>query len=412
LAMSNRRDADVVLIAASLKARQQRRSVREEVSLEERRGDRPPAAYAIPLLVFGLLLSGCYYLIATSAETVAAEIAARLHPGQAASKSGVQGSPFEITNAKFLPSYRPDSIWLVEKKENYELYSNGGRINTAYEVESHPRAYYARSRGAAAQAAELRHEPVGIVFHTSESDIVPFVESNTRLIRTHTQGLIDHVQRRRAYNYVIDRFGGIYRVVADSQAANHAGHSVWGDDEHIYVGLNESFIGICFESTSELGESSNQGDQLTEAQLIAGRALTAILRSRYQIEDANCTTHALVSVNPGNMMVAYHRDWMRNFPFEAMGLSDKYRVALASITEFGFDCDLPLLRKLGEDVWPGVAPAQAEFKERAQREETSLDLLRHSLRDRYLAEIDMERQLHQSSPIAEADQASSESPRP
>jgi hypothetical protein len=92
-----------------------------------------------------------------------------------------------------------------------------------------------------------------------------------------------------------------------------------------------------------------------------------------------------------------------------MGLSDKYRVALASITEFGFDCDLPLLRKLGQDVWPGVAPAQAEFKERAQREETSLDLLRHSLRERYLAEIEMERQLHQSSPTAEADQASSES---
>jgi hypothetical protein len=206
---------------------------------------------------------------------------------------------------------------------------------------------------------------------------------------------------------VIDRFGGIYRVVADDQAANHAGHSVWGDDKHIYVGLNESFIGICFESTSLPGESD---DRLTEAQLIAGRALTAILRSRYQIEDANCTTHALVSVNPGNMMVAYHRDWMRDFPFEAMGLSDKYRVALASITEFGFDCDLPLLRKLGQDVWPGVAPAQAEFKERAQREETSLDLLRHSLRERYLAEIEMERQLHQSSPTAEADQASSESP--
>ena len=408
MAMSNRRDAEVVLIAASLKARQQRRPVREEIPVEERRVERPPSAgYAVMLLVSGLLLSGCYYLIATSAGTLAAGLVARLHPSAGlSSRSGTPGSLFDVTNAKFLPGYRPDSIWLVEKKENYELYSNGGRINTAYEVESHPRAYYARSRGAAAEAAQLRHEPVGIVFHTSESDIVPFVESNTRLIRTRTQGLIEHVQRRRAYNYVIDRFGGIYRVVPDDQAANHAGHSVWGDDQHIYVGLNESFIGICFESTSLPGESD---DQLTEAQLIAGRALTAILRSRYQIDDANCTTHAPVSVNPGNMMVAYHRDWMRDFPFEAMGLSDKYRVALASITEFGFDCDLPLLRKLGRDVWPGVAPAQAEFKQRAQREETSLDLLRHSLRDRYLAEIEMERQLHHSSPTAEADQASSES---
>src|SRR5262249_24998600 len=171
--MSNRRDAEVVIIAANLKARQQGRPPSKEAR-QERHEDRPPSpAYAVLLLAFGCLLAGCYYLIAISADTIAARLVARLHQSaQAAGRLSSQSTQSDITNAKFLPGYRPDSIWLVEKKENYELYSNGGRINTAYEVESHARAYYARLRGSANESGELRHDPVGIVFHTSESDIV------------------------------------------------------------------------------------------------------------------------------------------------------------------------------------------------------------------------------------------------
>ena len=73
------------------------------------------------------------------------------------------------------------------------------------------------------------------------------------------------------------------------------------------------------------------GEQLTEAQVLAGRLLTQVLRSRYRIDDANCTAHGLVSVNPSSGRIAFHHDWARGFPFEAMGLSDKYAVAHANV---------------------------------------------------------------------------------
>ena len=41
------------------------------------------------------------------------------------------------------------------------------------------------------------------------------------------QRLLRYVQQNRLYHYVIDRFGRVYRVVAEESKANHAGHSVW-----------------------------------------------------------------------------------------------------------------------------------------------------------------------------------------
>jgi len=355
---------------------------------------------AAKLSAVAAVLAGFYLLVIFSAGPVTGYLADRFRPRPRAALvlPGRVGAP-AVAGARYLPSYEPAKIWLVEQKEGYEKYSNGGRIVTTYETESHPRSYYARVRGAEPDVAEVQETPVGIVYHTSESDIVPFTADNNGLMKTRTQGLLEHVQRSKCYNYVIDRFGEIYRVVRDDHAAAHAGHSVWADDERFYVGLNESFIGICFESSSA---ADALDEQLTEAQLIAGRALTAVLRSKYGIKDLNCTTHALVSVNPQNMMIALHRDWVRNFPFEAMGLSDKYLVPLASITEFGFWCDTALLRQLGGAVWPGAAKAQEQFRQRAGREQTSAGELRRRLRERYLAEFNLERQLRFPSPVETA----------
>ena len=57
------------------------------------------------------------------------------------------------------------------------------------------------------------------------------------------ESLLEYVRRKHAYHYLIDRFGRVYRVVAESDTANHAGYSVWADDEWFYVNLNESFLG-------------------------------------------------------------------------------------------------------------------------------------------------------------------------
>ena len=198
------------------------------------------------------------------------------------------------------------------------------------------------------------------------------------------------MRQHKSYNYVIDRFGQIYRVVRDTEAANHAGHSIWADSVNVYVGLNESFLGVCFESSSDV---QAEGEQLTEAQLIAGRLLTAVLRSRYRIDDANCVTHGLVSVDPSNMLIGYHHDWVSNFPFEALGLSNKYEIAPASVSEFGFTYDGRIVKKFGGFVWPGVRKAEEEFARRIEQSNISPAEMRRAGGDLYRAQLGLTRKL-------------------
>ncbi|HYY59539.1 MAG TPA: peptidoglycan recognition family protein [Pyrinomonadaceae bacterium] len=308
---------------------------------------------------------------------------------------------------KYLPDYRPEKVWLVERTDSYERYSNGGRIMTGYETGTRARGYYQIQRSAnltaAAGSSSPHREPVGILYHTSESDLIPFTAANNTTIETRTRELLEYVQRHKSYNYLIDRYGQIYRIVRDDQVADHAGHSIWADQQNIYVGLNESFLGVSFETRTEAGAD----EQLTEAQLIAGRLLTAILRSRYQIDDTNCVTHGLVSVNPGNMLIGYHHDWVRNFPFEAMGLSDKYKVAPASVSEFGFTYDGELVARLGGVMWPGVEAAQGEFQRRADKAGLKPEDLRLRMREFYRDQMDLTGKLRHEAPVATAATATS-----
>ena len=296
------------------------------------------------------------------------------------------------SGVKHLPDYHPEKVWLVEQQENYERYSNGARILTDYETANHTRGYYVLPRNQGAQvktgggAQAIRRDPIGIVYHTSESDMLPFTSDNNASIEVRTRGLIEYVKRNKSYNYLIDRFGQVYRIVRDADAAHHAGNSIWSDAEGVYVGLNESFLGVCFETNSQ---SESLDEQLTEAQLVAGRLLTQVLRSRYQIDDADCVTHGLVSVNPSNMLICYHHDWARNFPFEAFGLSDKYKVAPASVSEFGFTYDEEIMEKLGGDVWSGVKLAEEEFRRRAEALQLTPEEMRRRMRERYHEEMNL-----------------------
>ena len=311
------------------------------------------------------------------------------------------GTALAATTAKYLPDYNPEKVWLVEQKDNYERYSNGERIFKDYETDNHSRGYYLFRRNGEQADEQVHQKPVGIVYHTSESDLVPFTPDNNNSIQRRTQWLLELVRKKKAYNYVIDRFGQVYRVVRDDQAANHAGNSLWGDEQHVYVGLNESFIGICFESAMD---AQVLDERLTEGQITAGRRLTAILRSRYGMDDANCVTHGLVSVNPSNMLICYHHDWVRGFPFEAMGLSNKYKVAPPSISEYGFTYDAETIEKLGGAMWDGVSVAEAEFRRRAEEAKLKPEELRRRLHVRYREQMDMARKLRSST--VETEQAS------
>src|SRR5262249_40275604 len=137
-------------------------------------------------------------------------------------------------------------------------------------------------------APERATSPAGIVFHTTESRIAPFEAEQNAALKKLGESLLEYVRRTRSYHFVIDRFGRVYRIVPENQVAYHAGHSVWADDRHAYVNLNESFIGVSFEAANRESEPA----EMSPAQARSGEMLVELLRRRYRISAADCVTHA------------------------------------------------------------------------------------------------------------------------
>lgn len=305
-------------------------------------------------------------------------------PAEASAPPGlVATSGSGVAPASDLPQYTPEQIWLVEQGDGYEVYSNGARILTEFETDGPARRVFAFPKGAATpdSAIEKPAAPIGIVYHTSQSHIAPFKEEFNDKLQTSARALLDFVAKRRLYNYVIDRFGRVYRVVKDDFAADHAGNSVWADGEYTYLDLSGSTIGVCFEAEWR-PDTKLAADEINEAQIYAGRVLTAMLRSKYDIADSMCVTHALVSVSPSSRLVGFHMDWARAFPFAAIGLSDKYAVENPSISEFGFDHDGQFDRAIGE-MWPGIPLAEQRLAEASNASGRRDADLRRELQVRY-----------------------------
>ena len=270
------------------------------------------------------------------------------------------------------------NIWLVDQAQGWELYSNGLRIETAFEIEGEPRKFFVFNADRAEPiATETR--PVGILLHTSESDLWPLEAEFNSNIRSSSRGLLRYVQRLRLYNYVIDRFGRVYRVVKDDTRAHHAGHGVWSYNDRYYLNLNSAMIGLCFETRWNGGRAL----PITEAQLLAGRNLTAYLRQRYSIAPDMVVAHGLTSVNPKSHLIGHHLDWARGFPFEAFGLPNQYERQPPSVAIFGFRYDSKFIEAMGEP-WPGLK--QAELTLAAQAKE--LGITASQLRSRKQAMYD------------------------
>src|SRR6202034_267472 len=163
------------------------------------------------------------------------------------------------------------------------------------------------------------------------------------------------------YHFLIDRFGQVFRIVPETDVANHAGYSVWADDKIIFVNLNSSFLGVAFETQTQLGDMPSANP----AQVHAARILTEMLRAKYHIPQSNCVTHAQVSVNPDNMLVGYHTDWAGNFPFHELGLSDNYALPPASIYACGFTYDPTFDHATGARLWQGLTRAETQMETQA-----------------------------------------------
>lgn len=271
----------------------------------------------------------------------------------------------------------PSMLWLADRGPGWELYSNGLRIETAYAVKGTPRDYRVHSRNG--QLLPTRHSrPIGILFHTSESDLWPLEPNYEKELRKGSEALMRFVKREQAYNYMIDRFGRVYRIVDDDSRANHAGHGVWSRGDEVYLDLNSAFLGVSFESRWEGGRTL----PITRAQLIAGRNLTNYLRQRFAIAPEMCVTHGLASISPKRGLIGYHLDWARGFPFEAFGLPDLYAQPLPSVALFGFNYDSEFLRTVGER-WPGLIAAEKQLATEARERAISLDDLRHERQATY-----------------------------
>jgi hypothetical protein len=271
----------------------------------------------------------------------------------------------------------PPHIWMVDQSKSLELYSNGLRVDLTFSVSNRPRKRFPifPLAGGAKQQGEGTG-PVGIVYHTTESNLAPFEEQENHRLQRIGRNLIEWVRQDLSYHYLIDRFGRVYRVVQETDAANHAGTSIWADGRGVYVNLNDSFLGVSFEGqTGAVGE-------ITPAQVTAGKELTEMLRSRYRIATEDCVTHAQVSINPQNMRIGAHTDWAGKFPFAGVGLPDNYSLPLASLYLFGFEYDSVFLKITGTR-WRGLELAELQFAKQAAAEGMEIPRFRSILQHRY-----------------------------
>jgi N-acetylmuramoyl-L-alanine amidase len=257
-----------------------------------------------------------------------------------------------------LTSAIPAKVWAVESHDRSVAYSNGLQIRDDFLAHSTQRRYSIYARGTLIRSSE-RTQPAGIVYHTTESLLLPLAEDEKAgLLRTR-ENVLSYISRKHLYNFVIDRFGQVFRIVPESEVAYHAGNSIWADASGVYDGLNDSFIGVSFEAKTAVSI------QPTPAQVRSGRMLTELLRGEYSIAEANCVTHAQVSVNPTTMGIGYHTDWATNFPFRDMGLAGGYDLPIAAIGVFGFEYSHSFLDAIGGRPWQGITAAEEALKRNA-----------------------------------------------
>jgi hypothetical protein len=291
------------------------------------------------------------------------------------------------------PSAEPEErldVWLVETQGQRELYSNGLRISNRWLKHTGPRSYsvFARGPGTETRQIDRRERPIGLVFHTTESVLPTLERTNNQLIRYEGRKLLNYISQKQLYHFVIDRFGQVYRIVPETEYAYHAGYSLWADGGELYINLNQSFIGISFESRpASVAPNVPLEEGVTEAQFAASRLLTEMLRERFGIFASNCVTHEMVSVNPNKMLIGYHTDWRGRFPFEQVGLPDNYQAVLSSVADWGFSYDSLFVDALGGEVWPGVRRSQSLFRKEATLRKLSVKQYRRQQARRFLALI-------------------------
>ena len=351
--------------------------------------DRTPWLMLGLVLALGMVASlAAFFLVQHNKLSQPAVVQVRPLPVRPVPDSPVPVRPLRVgpaANSGAAPQAAPE-VWQVEKTPSSEVYSNGLRIDNRFSVSNHPRSYLVFPLDPPASSAGVQHaEPVGIVFHTTESQQVPFEADQNRVLKRIGGSLLEYVRRERAYHFLIDRFGRVYRIVAETDAANHSGNSVWADDQWLYINLNQSFLGVSIEARTEPGQVEAE---MSPAQLRSAAMLTEMLRSRYHIAPANCVTHAQVSVNPSNMQIGLHVDWASSFPFQLLGLPDNYQRPLPALWAAGFEYNPEYQHWGGSRIETGIQRAEDQLASRAAAAGMSVESYRRLLQKRYRAELE------------------------
>jgi hypothetical protein len=342
------------------------------------RGGSRPALTRLPVLTtLGLAVAGMG-LLPASRRTLGLVLPFVLATSPATPKPFVN---LPSVAAHLTPAVSLSHVWQVEANRQSDLYSNGLRVENRFQTATERRSYLAFSRASADVSAVQRlTQPAGIVFHTTESHLAPFEEDQTRALKRDGEGLLEYVSRNHSYHFVIDRFGRVFRIVAEADYANHAGNSIWADRTWIYVNLNQSFFGVAFEARSQPKEGELP---VNAAQVHAARTLTEMLRARYGIAADNCVTHAQVSVNPAGRSAGNHTDWVANLPFKELGLADNYAEPLPSVTLFGFSAAALLDEARDSPLAKGLEAAEEQVRADAAAHNLPENRYRHVLQTRY-----------------------------
>jgi N-acetylmuramoyl-L-alanine amidase len=309
-------------------------------------------------------------------------LAVAVIPLHTTSNANVRRAPdFPLRAARQAGSDVPN-VWLVDKTSEFEVYSNGLRVETQLSVSGEPRWYSLISHNPAAQSGPPRSQPAGIVFHSTESDQAPFQPDQNHALKRIGKDLLLYVRSKRSYHFVIDRIGRVHRIVYESDAANHAGHSVWADSRWLFFDLNASFLGVAFEAQTRPDQPT-----VNQAQVHAAKVLTEMLRRKYNVATENCVTHAQVSVNPSNMRIGWHTDLGKDFPFEDIGLPDSYEQPSPVLSVFGFEYDAAYLERASPALWKGLALADERIREAAAVQGMPPARYRTLLQKRYRSQL-------------------------
>ncbi len=131
------------------------------------------------------------------------------------------------------------NVWLVDQTHDFETYSNGLRIDDRYVKPNQKRIFYPVYQRGAIDAGQSDFAGSRSVPSRRASCITPpkAIRRASRQIKTRRlkrigKAVIGVVQQNHSYHFLIDRFGQVFRIVPETDVANHAGYSVWADGNY------------------------------------------------------------------------------------------------------------------------------------------------------------------------------------